>query len=873
MEILLLNGDDWTLTCYWPHFWRMGRAENAGFGSASPPLSATVPGAVHTDLLAAGLIPDWQNGLEAFKSEWVSNREWSLRRTVTVPTDFEGRITLECDGLDYSGHVLIDGRVTADFEGTHLRHGFDLTGLVRPGQTFELEFLFHVAPTLEGQIGWTSHTRQFKPRFGYCWDWVPRLVNVGIWQDVRLVARGESRLAACRVIPRLDEDLTTGRVRVAGRVEGAAAHLCFALTDHAGRILAAGEQEAQPGGFELTIQADGVAVWWPAGLGEQPLYTLRVELIGPDGKVSDRMERTVGFKQVRWLANPGAPADAEPFLCEINGYPLPLRGVNWVPLSPFYGTVSAARYETFLRLYRHLHVNLLRVWGGGILETPTFYDLCDRLGLLVWQEFPLSSSGIENWPPEDPEVIGQLERLAAEYIERRAHHACHLLWCGGNELQGGLDGGKVGIGRPVDWSHPLMQRWRQRVAELDPGKRLLCTSPTGPRFTVEPAAVGQGLHHMVHGPWSNLPLAERYEFFNRDDALFRSEVGAPGCSSLAALERHRGDQSLWPPSRANVHWLNPGALWAPWEDVTREFGPFPDDAAQLPHVVRASRYLQAESYRYVAESVRRRFPACSGLIIWMGHDCVHCTANNSLVQIDGSTKPAFDWLRKAWAPRHVSLRHERISYLPGEMFEGEVWCHLDPRAAAMCPRCGCEPAVCHCSVSSAPASAAALTGHVSARLRTLTGQTISEWQAEVTGVGPSLCVGRVSFQVPACPEELFLIEIEWDDDGRCVDNRYLLSQQHDHPLAPLAQLPPASVSRHLDAPGQAAIRNDGPSPAVGVRLIPARPDLVLLADTGFLILLPGEKRVIGYEIIALADASAASAPTANADLRVEWFNA
>ena len=152
MKTLLLNGHDWTLTCYWQHFWRMGRADNAGFGPSSPPLPATVPGAVHADLLAAGLIPDWQNGLDAFKSEWVNNREWSLRRTVTVPGDFTGPITLECDGLDYSGHVLIDGRVIADFEGTHLRHCFELTGLVRAEQTFELEFLFHVAPRLEGQI-------------------------------------------------------------------------------------------------------------------------------------------------------------------------------------------------------------------------------------------------------------------------------------------------------------------------------------------------------------------------------------------------------------------------------------------------------------------------------------------------------------------------------------------------------------------------------------------------------------------------------------------------------------------------------------------------------------------------------------------------
>lgn len=860
MKTLLLNGRDWTLTCYWQHFWRMGRADNAGFGPSSPPLPATVPGAVHADLLAAGLIPDWQNGLDAFKSEWVNNREWSLRRTVTVPGDFTGPITLECDGLDYSGHVLIDGQVAADFEGTHLRHCLELTGLVRAGQTFELEFLFHVAPRLEGQIGWTSHTRQFKPRFGYCWDWVPRLVNVGIWQDIRLVGRGMSRLARCRVIPRLDDDLATGRVVVAGQVEGTAARLRLTLTGEAGGMVTLEERDAPPGPFELTLQADRVNPWWPAGLGEQSLYRVHVELLGPDGEVSDRIERMVGFKRVRWLPNPGAPDDAEPFLCEINGCPVPLRGVNWVPLSPFYGTVSAGRYGAYLRLYRHLRVNLLRVWGGGILETPAFYDLCDRLGLLVWQEFPLSSSGIENWPPEDAAVIDQLERLAAEYIERRGHHACHLLWCGGNELQGALDGGKVGIGRPVDASHPLMQRWRRLVATLDPGKRLLCTSPTGPRFTVDPLARGQGLHHMVHGPWSNLPLAERYDFFNRDDALFRSEVGAPGCSSLAALERHCGDQSLWPPSRANMHWLNPGALWTPWEDVTREFGSFADDPAQLPHVVRASRYLQAESYRYVAESVRRRFPACGGLIIWMGHDCVHCTANNSLVEVDGLTKPACDWLRKAWAPRHVSLRHDRISYRPGELFEGEVWCHRDEQAAAR-------------SVpGEGMGSDCPLGGMVHARLRTLTGETACKWQQEVSGTGPSSCVGRVSFPVPACSEGLFLVELAWDDGGEQAENRYLLSLHKEHPLAPLAALPATFVALRIEAPGRAVVRNEGSAAAIGVRLVSRRPDVFLFTDGGFFVLLPGESRVIRYEAHEVDHGGAMAEVCVDASLGLEWFN-
>ncbi len=310
-----------------------------------------------------------------------------------------------------------------------------------------------------------------------------------------------------------------------------------------------------------------------------------------------------------------------------------------------------------------------------------------------------------------------------------------------------------------------------------------------------------------------------------------------------------------------MHWLNPGALWAPWEDVTREFGPFADDRAQLPHVVRASRYLQAESYRYVAESVRRRFPACGGLIIWMGHDCAHCTANNSLVEVDGSTKPAFDWLRQAWAPRHISLRHDRISYRPGEVFEGEVWCHRDEQAAAR-PVSG-----------EGMGDGLSLRGMVHARLRTLTGETVCEWHKEVIGTGPGSCVGRVSFHVPACSEGLFLVELAWDDGGgEQAENRYLLSLHKEHPLAPLAALPPAYVALRIEAPGRAVVHNEGSAAAIGVRLVSSRPDVFLLTDAGFFVLLSGESRVIRYEAHEVDRGGAVAQSCVEASLGLEWFN-
>ncbi|GMU22368.1 MAG: beta-mannosidase [Phycisphaerae bacterium] len=852
MKTLSLTGSDWTLTGYWQNQWRLRRADFPIYPAVAS-IPATVPGAVHADLLKAGIIADWQDGLNALRCEWVNNRDWSLRKTIHVPDDFIGRVALECDGLDYSGHVLVNSELVGSFEGTHRRHRFDLTGRVQAGQPFNLELIFDVAPQLDGVFGFTSRTRLFKPRFGYYWDWCTRLINVGIWQDLRLVCRGDVAFAHCRVLPRVNENLSSGSVRIVGQTSGGAAKLRYLLTGPEGAEVASGEADIRisaggsgagdsaAGLIDVTFSLDDVQLWWPATHGDQPLYQLELELCDANGVVSDRIERIIGFKRVRWLANPGAPEGTRPYLCEINGQQLFLRGINWVPLSPFYGLPTAEQYDAFAQQYRHMNANLLRVWGGGILERPEFYAACDRLGLLVWQEFPLSSSGIDNWPPEDPEVITQLERIAGEYIERRCHHACHLLWCGGNELQGSLDGSKVGVGKPVDESHPLMSRWGVLVEQLDPGKRFLASSPSGPRFFASPEEFGKGVNHHTHGPWGNLPLKDRYAYFNGDDTLFRTETGAPGCASLDALEQHRGDQSLWPPRPENLHWVTPAGPWVPWMDVTREFGPWPDQPASLPALVKASQYLQAESYRYAAEASRRRFPNCSAFVVWMGHDSVHCTANNSVIHIDGSTKPAYDWLRQAFAGRHVSLRHESIYYSPGSSLKGEIWVHRDEMA---------RPAA----------------GVIRARLRRLDGQVVVASEHPLQGLGGSIRVGTINWKIPSFAERLFVVELVWSDEAEAAVNRYLLSQEGEHFLAPLLSLPVATVEMKTDQPGCIRLRNTSATAALGVRLRRCVPHQPPLGDINNVILFPGEEQTIPCRGVQHGRTGDGPAP------RLEWLN-
>jgi len=351
----------------------------------------------------------------------------------------------------------------------------------------------------------------------------------------------------------------------------------------------------------------------------------------------DSERRRVGFRRVEWRPCEGAPEGAEPWVCVVNGQPLFLQGANWVPPLPNFADVTSERYISLLHTYRKLGFNLLRVWGGAVLEREEFYSLCDELGILVWQEFPLSSSGLDNWPPEDEQAIKEMETIVASYVARRQHHPSLIIWCGGNELQDWLDGSKAGVGKPVDATHPMIGAMKRIVERMDPTRRFLPTSPSGPRSSAHPKEFGKGLHHDVHGPWNYMggTWEDWQRYWDHDDALFRSETGLPGASSVELIRLYGGKYAT-PISRRNPFWRHTGGWWVDEEAFKQAGG----DLNDLEGYVKWSQQRQAEGLKYAAASCKRRFPRCGGFVIWMGHDCYPCPANTAVIDFHGNPKPA-----------------------------------------------------------------------------------------------------------------------------------------------------------------------------------------------------------------------------------------
>jgi beta-mannosidase len=649
----------WTLAGWTPHLWRLFQTLELAESPTAElrGIPAVVPGSVQQALRSAGLLPDWNLPETARLCEWVENRHWVFETALPDAWFASGGTRrLRCDGLDYSGWVYLNGQEVGTFRGTHVPHSFDLTPFCQDRGN-RLQLIFDTPPRWLGQFGYTSQVREWKTRFNYTWDWQPRLVQIGVWDRIALETTHGAELVALRCRADAAPPTTaaptarSGMLQVQGRVAPGGAPLVVRIAlEREGSLVR--EETLTAAAFAavgVSWRDLDVSLWWPNGEGEQPLYTVSVTVYGPEGSIEDRQTRQVGFRSIAWEPCEGAPPGADPWLCVVNGRPVFLQGVNFPPLAPTYADVPEETYRQRLSLYKDLGVNTLRINGVGFLEKEIFYDLCDAYGLLVWQDVPLSSSGVDNVPPADAEAIFQVGEILRSFIARRRHHASLLLWCGGNELHARAP---EGYGVPMTTSHPLIGHLQSIVEACDPGRRFLPTTATGPRFNADAKDFGQGLHGNVHGPWKLWgDMAAWRAYWEADDALFRAETGAPGAAPAQLIRRYAGTFDPFPVSEDNPVWRRPLTWWIEGDAFAAEHGRAPQDVEEY---VDWSQARQAEALGIAVGASKARFPRMGGILLWCGHDCHPCPANTSIIDFEGKPKPAALALKEIWRARSDS---------------------------------------------------------------------------------------------------------------------------------------------------------------------------------------------------------------------------
>ena len=820
-----LNGSNWLFKGYYGEDWRWRRPHQPGSREHRRGwLPASVPGSVLHDLWQAGQIPTPYFEQNSLLSEWACQRTWLYRTSFRPEAALCGqRVRLVFEGVDYSAEFFLNGTQLGEHASMYTPAAFEVTELLKFDEDNLLCVVIAAAPQEQPQVGRTSRVRTHKARMNYWWDFCPRLVHQGIWQAVSLQASGPARLEDVWVRPQLAEDLQRAVVQVECRVSNpdqASGSLRVTLRQDGQAACAEAHCDLRAGetNLRLEIALEQPQLWWPNGYGSQPLYTAAIELqLAGAAQPSDMREVSFGVRRLRLVANHGAPAQALPYTLEVNGQRIYINGWNWVPLDALYGVERPARLAHLLGLAARAGANLLRVWGGGLIEKEAFYELCDRLGLLVWQEFIQSSSGIENTAPSDPDFIAWMVDEARQVIPLRRNHASLALWCGGNEL---MDAD----GRPLTDNHPMLGALHELVEAYDPGRAWLPTSSSGPVFAYalneiakDPAAL-----HDVHGPWEYQGLEEQYTLYNRGASLLHSEFGVEGLANRATLDSVIAPAHQLPVSLDNPLWFHLGAWWVREEPWQRVFGAF----TSVEQAVQGVQFLQYEGLRYALQADRRRWPRNSGTCPWQFNEPFPMAACTSAVDYYGRPKPGYYAVAEAYRPLQLSARYERLAWAGHTEFSAELWASHN----------GAGPAV---------------SGRLCWRVQDLAGQVLAEGDAPAEiAANTSQRLAEARCPLPKLPGDLFFLSMELHSPtgGPLAQARVLFSAAAD--LKPIFQLPSAQVSAAVSPAGAQrtiSLRNLGEHAALYLWLESASDPQALnfaLFDRNYFCLLPGESAVV-----------------------------
>jgi len=648
-----LSSLEWKLWCYRPESWKLDfnfvklNGTKADFFN----IPVHVPGSVQKALKDAGIIGDWNIGNNYIKAEWIENRHWIF--AAKIPDEWirkNSKMVLTCKGLDDNGVIIVNGKEAGTFNNTFIPYEFDITPFLTAEKN-TLAIVFKCPPAYLGQIGYTSKIKDWKPRFYYGWDWIPRIVQIGIWDNIfiRSEEKEIARFEEIKIVTGADKIKDIGNLKIAAELTPAALKGKVRIQLNAGT----GSKEQI---IDETIPASQlregkkwenlkVKRWWPNGLGDQVLYKLVCTLSDLNGNIQEVIEKRVGFKNIEWLQCKGAPPEADPWICSVNNTPVFLQGVNWTPIRPNFADLTETDYRKLISTYKDLGINIFRVWGGGFPEKDWFYDICDELGIMLWQEFPLSSSGLDNYPPDTPEEIYSMSKISENYVKRLRHHVSVLLWCGGNELY------ELGDAAPVNDKHPMIRCMKEIVKAEDPERRFVTGSPSGPTIYGGLNNFGKKVSWDVHGPWT-LPFTAEdrsmnavRKFWSLDDALIHSEVGVAGAMSAEMINKYRGEFSALPANMDNILWRQV-SWWIEWDDFLNDHKG--REPLSLEEYVAWSQDRQTSGLVIALKANKSRFPECGGFIIWMGHDSYPCPVNTSIVDFDGNIKPAAIELSKIW---------------------------------------------------------------------------------------------------------------------------------------------------------------------------------------------------------------------------------
>lgn len=606
-------------------------------------LPAEVPGHVHLDLQAAGVIPDPFERMHEAGVQWVDQEDWTYRcRFVWEPKDDLPRRVLRFEGLDTIATISLNGEVIGHSANMHVPLELDVTDRLQEGENeLQVEFLSaaRIGESLKADYlaseGLRPDCANFfdrsfvrKAQYMFGWDWGPRLVSCGIWQPVRLL---EFAARVTDVHIRQEHHKKDGSVETwfSVELEGEAQTALF---------VTAPDGERLPVGPSGRLKFKEPYLWWTHDLGESHLYSLEIE-VQPTASAPFVETRRFGLRTIRLRREKDEFGESFQFV--LNGVPIYARGANWIPDHSFPSSITPSQlFDQFARVV-DMNMNMLRVWGGGLYESDAFYDHADEQGVLIWQDFAYSCA----YYPDGPEAQEAARQEAIANVKRLRNRASLALWCGNNESLTMFEGPWGGKERNPDryyGEHIYNEVLPQVLAELDPERDYIPTSPWGGEKSNDGGIGDQHYWNVWHGgDWRN---------YADSTARFCSEFGFSGSPSMDVWNRYLGDNDR-DPNGSQVRWHDKtGKTTEIYNGYTTLHYPEPQDLEELVYYTQLN---QRDALRFGIEHFRRS-AFCKGTLIWQLNDCWP-VQSWAVVDCLGNYKAAAYDLRRLYADVLVSM--------------------------------------------------------------------------------------------------------------------------------------------------------------------------------------------------------------------------
>lgn len=610
-------------------------------------LPATVPGCVHTDLLANGKIPLPFVGTNEGDLQWIDKQDWEYETTFDVDQATLGERNLELvfNGLDTYAEVFVNDTHVLSANNMFRTWRADVKDNLQLGPN-SLRVIFRSpiqedlpklaalgynlpAPNDQSERGGLGDQKlsvfSRKAPYHYGWDWGPRFVTSGIWRPVHLVGWSQGRITDVYIDQRRISR-ALAEVAVLVTIESDTAWSGTVQVESQG-VHAALEVELSPGTnqVEVPISIDNPRLWWSRGLGESYLYTFAVTLLRGDDVIDQSSTRT-GLRSIKLVRNTDSAGTT--FYFELNGVPVFAKGANHIPNDSFLTDVDEERYRHEIMSAVEANMNMLRVWGGGTYEADIFYDLCDEHGILVWQDFMFACSMY----PGDEAFLESVRQEAKDNLIRLRNHPCIALWCGNNEIDTAWSQYDENAG--WGWKQQYTQEQRARIwadyeavfhdilpeavsryapqAEYWPSSPMQALTGDASQHAKNDSTRGD-IHYW--GVWHNV---EPFSNYNVYLGHFMSEYGFQSFPELKTVQTYAKPEDMALESDVMKWHQRSGdgnRLIKEYMDI------YYNEPKDFQSFLVMSQVLQAEAIKMAMEAHRRRKPFCMGSLYWQINDC------------------------------------------------------------------------------------------------------------------------------------------------------------------------------------------------------------------------------------------------------------